>query len=170
MVIVKTKETTREDDPIDTKIELLKFTTDVQGRISDNRDVTSDFVLSILGEKDKEMTIEMTQNAMLIKKLILIYSKTKQWEWDKIKNEWVEKELKKDEKKLIEDTADRTFDTLMTRIQMIQVVNRNKPKNPILRILGGQSDPTDEDEQMEKMEELKVKLKEATKIRTEENK
>lgn len=158
------------EETIDNRIELLKFTTEVKSRVGEEKDINSDFIMSVLEEQDKELTIEMTQNAKLVKKLINIYKLETTHSWDKYKNKWKEEkiELSETQKDIITKIADRTFDTLMSRIQMIQIVNRNKPKNPILRILGGQPDPTDDEEHLDKIEELKLKLKEATRLKKPE--
>ena len=67
------KTTTIEEKPTDTKLDLIKYTSQVQSDINTN--ITSDFVLAKLNEKDKTAIIEMTDNAYHAKKILLQIAK-----------------------------------------------------------------------------------------------
>ena len=69
---IKHKEEIKPVEPskeieVDSKLELLKYTADIQSRIKD--DISSDFTLAKLEAKDKEGIIEMTSNAYFCKKV-----------------------------------------------------------------------------------------------------
>lgn len=131
---------------LDNKLELIKFTSQVQSRIKD--EISSDFILAKLSEKDKEGIIEMTADAYFCKKLIqTLNEKGSITEWNnKIKN-WETRNLTTAEEEAIKTYADQVFDAFLTRIYMTVILNRNVPKNHLLKVLTGVNQEDEEEEQ-----------------------
>lgn len=115
---------------VDNPLELTKFAAEVNSRIKE--DISSDFVLAKLGEKDKEATKELTNNAYLGKRIVKDIAEQRQYKWNKTKKIWEEKEIEKEEQKKILEIADEVFDIQMIRPTMVAILNRNKQDNPIL--------------------------------------
>jgi hypothetical protein len=140
---------------IDNKIEILKFISQVQSRIK--KDISEDFVLAKLGDKDKEGIIEMTSNAYFVKKILyMVQLKSKKWDWDDTHKQWIHRSLYPDEQKYIKELADSIFDSYLTRIYMTVILNRNVSDNHILNLMTGSQKGEEESEQA-------VKIKDALK-------
>lgn len=139
---------------IDNKLEILKFTSQVQSRIKE--DISEDFVLAKLDEKDKTGIIEMTGNAYFVKKIMtIIREKGTKWEWNNEKKIWYKRTLNPNERNFITKIANATFDTYLNRIFMTVILNRNVPKNYILKILAGANNDEEEEEaKIEKQETI----------------
>lgn len=164
---MKLKEAETEEqeelEAIDNKLELLKYTSQVQSRIKD--EISTDFVLAKLSEKDKEGITEMTSNAYFVKRMMsIIKKKAKRWEWDSKEKKWEKKEAETSDRNKIEEISKRTFDMFMTRIYMTAILNRNVERNYLLNILAGLK----EEEEKEEDTEIKSKLREV--LRNEEKK
>jgi hypothetical protein len=146
------------ENTIDNKLEILKFASQVQSRIRD--DISEDFILAKLGEKDKEGIVEMTSNAYFMKKILAILKdKGTKYDWD-IKNKaWVQRKLNDNEKDFIEKVANATFDSYLTRIYMVVILNRNVPNNHLLNILAGATNQEDNEE----LEGFKARINELMK-------
>lgn len=142
MAILKHK---NEDEPLktpetqefDTRLDAIKFTSEVHSRIK--RDINSDFVMAILNEKDKEAITEMTANAYFVKRI-----------FDQLAQQVKETSKNKPQKQLqfeinqIQTTGKKIFDTYMVRIYMTVLLNRNVPKNHLMKILAGQYEEENE--------------------------
>lgn len=123
---------------IDRDIELKKFLADIHSRI--NKDITSDFVLAKLEDKDKNAVIEMTNNAYYATRLLTehaIKNKTKKKHyWNKTTKKWEKKELTEDENTLLKKNIENLFDAYVNRIILVVNLNRNKKDNHLLNLLG----------------------------------
>lgn len=123
-----------QENPIDTKIELLRFASQVQSRIKN--DISEDFVLAKLSDQDKEGIIEMTGNAYFSKRINqLIKKRGRKWQWNDNKKYWEERTLNEKEVQQITDNENATFDSYLNRIYMTVILNRNVPQNHLLQIL-----------------------------------
>lgn len=130
---------------VDDKIELIKSIGDVQSKINDV--ISGDFVLSKLTPQEKEYIIEMTNNAFLSRKLLKrIQEKATRWNWYVEEQEWREESLTDEEYDEIEQLIQKCFDTYMNRIYMINILNRNVPKNYIVEKISGIKDEVEEEE------------------------
>lgn len=149
---------------IDNKLEILRFASQVQSRIK--KDISEDFILAKLEEKDKEGIIEMTSNAYFMKKILsVLKAKGTKWDWDDKRKCWIKRNLNKEEQDFIQDIANATFDSYLTRIYMTVILNRNVPNNHLLKILAGVSDEEDNKE----LEGIKGKLAELIKPNGDKN-
>ena len=139
----------QNDEQVDNKLELLKYFTQVQSR-NVKEEITSDFVLARLSEKDKEGIIEMTNNAYFAKRLLQEMRKATIWEWitetietrnkdgtiTKKKNgKWVLRTLTKEEQQTIQDTTIKMFNTYMIRNTTTAVLNRNVKDNYLIKLI-----------------------------------
>ena len=107
---VLAKEKIIEEASIDNKLELLRYVSNVQSRIKE--DISSDFILAKLGDKDKNGIIEMTSNAYFVKKIMqLLAKKHTKYEYDSKTKTWKKIFLSEKEKEAIEKIANATFDS-----------------------------------------------------------
>lgn len=133
------KEVTEGDDNIDNKLEMMKYTTKIQSSLS--KSVSTDFILAKLGKEDKEGIVNMVANAYMCKRLL--YSKLENYytyKWDDDAQRWRKVILKRDDAKnynVLKGKADSIFDTIMVKVNMTAVLNRNVPKNHLLRMVNG---------------------------------
>ena len=135
-------------DDVDNKLELMKYVTVVQSTIRDN--ISSDFVLAKLGDKDKEAIIEMTSNAYYGQKLLgVVANSYKKWVWDESKSEWNFISINKNEKALLNQYRQNLFDSFMTRVFMTTILNRNIDENFLIKILAGVPIDTEEHKEQE---------------------
>lgn len=142
----------------DNKLELLKYSAQVQSRIK--KDISEDFTLAKLPEQDKEGIIEMTSNAYFMKKIMqIIKIKGTRWDWDIQRKTWKRRSLNTDEQKIIEEVAEATFDAYLVRIYMTVILNRNVAENHLLRILA----QAGEEEQESSLDSVKEKINELIK-------
>lgn len=136
------------------KLDVYGFLSDIKLRINDN--ITSDFVLAKLSDKDKEGIIEMTANAYFSRKIIdMLYKRGYKYvDGKKIK-------LDKTELARIKNIGDAVFDAFMTRIYMNVVLSRNVDKNYLVNVLSGYREEEDKNEiDLDSVQELlKEKLK-----------
>lgn len=147
----------QEEETINDKLDLLKFAVDIKLRLKN--DITSDFTLARLGEKDKEGIIEMTTNAYYSKKLMTyIEKKHRKWKWNKQQEEWEQEKLDETEKAYIRKIGEKIFDNFMTRIYMTAILNRNVKDNHLIRILAGYQEQEEGEgiENEQKKEEIKM--------------
>lgn len=133
-----------EDDfkTFDDKLEVLRFSSAVHSRIND--EITSDFVLSKLNQKDKQFIIEMTCNAYYMKSVFDILASR-----IKLKNIY-NPDQKEQITKEIEKISISMFKSFMIKNYMIANLNRNEAQNTILKLLVGGKDDTTEDEDKDK--------------------
>lgn len=143
---------------VDNKLELLKFTSEVQSRI--RSEISSDFVLAKLGDQDKEGIVELTGDAYFIQKILRTIKRAKKWHWNNKTKTWYKTELTDKEKEYIEEISQATFDAFMTRIYMTVILNRNVKDNHILKILAGLKE---EEEENTEIENMKAKISELIK-------
>ena len=135
------------------RLDVLKHLSEVKVRI--RNDITSDFILACLNEKEKEFIIEMTGNAYYAKRLVTyIGLKSKKREWDDKKGVWIVRRLDKEERRVVEEIGNTIFDSYMMRIYMMVLMNRNIEKNYLVKVLAGVTEKEDEEQ---KVAELKNK-------------
>jgi hypothetical protein len=157
-VSVPTEDFIVPEQTIDNKLEILRLTSQVQSRIK--KDISEDFILAKLDERDKEGIVEMTSNAYFVKKILGILSaKGVKYDWNVKTDSWTKRSLNTEEKSFIEHIANATFDSYLTRIYMTVILNRNVPNNHLLKILAGATDAEDREE----IEGIKGKLAELVK-------
>jgi hypothetical protein len=132
-------------ESIDNKLELLRYISNVNSRIKD--DISSDFILAKLKDKDKEGIIEMTSNAYFVKKvMVMLAEKHKEYKYDTKTKKWTMSHLDTKTKEAMKKIADATFDAYMTRIYMTAILNRNVPRNYLVRLIAGYDDEEEEGE------------------------
>lgn len=146
----------KQDMGVDNKLELLKYTSQVQSRIK--KDITSEFTLAKFNEKDKEFIIEHTVSAYFAKKVIEMQKQRTKWDYDKTEHLWIERKQNEKETDTIQNIANAVFDSFMNRIYMVAITNRNVDANHLLRYLSGMGDdgqPIENDEDKEIGKKLK---------------
>lgn len=135
------------------RLDILKHVSDIKLRLKD--DITNDFVLARLGEKDKTFIIEMTSNAYFSKKLLeVIKEKGEMWVYEG--GEYKKKKLNKEQRDEVKQIAKTVFDSYMTKIYMTVVLNRNVDKNYLINVLSGYVEK-DEGEEIELGRDEKLK-------------
>lgn len=145
--------------PIDTdegklsdRLDLLKYMSDIHGRL--RKDITTDYSYARLQPKDKEAVIEMTTNAYMVKKIINTlkesYNNTRK-KWNHNKQKWEKEPLTREEINDYNNIANSIFDSIMTRVHMTVIMNRNVDSNHIMKMLS----KYDEEEQTTEEEEQK---------------
>ena len=122
-----------DQDTVDNSLELRKYLVQVQSRIKN--EVTSDFTLATVLPEEKEGIIEITTNAFEARKKFENIAKCKRWNWDKKEKAWILNELNKQQKEIINQHTNQTFDTYMNRVFMMITMNRNKANNPLASML-----------------------------------
>lgn len=178
MVQIKMKDKARrmieplfeQDSSVDNALELLKYTSQVQSRIK--KDITSDFTLAKLSDKDKEGITELTVDAYFAKKVLsLIANKAQVWDYNNETKVWVQHGLPDVDRKAIYGLADTTFDAFMNRIYMTVILSRNVDKNYLISVLaravGSREEEVSKTEET-KPESLFTKLKKKVTKKEEE--
>lgn len=139
------------EETVDNELELLKYIATVQSNIKE--DVTSDFVLCKLGDKDKEAVIELGSDAYYAKKLItVIKKKAYRYRWNQQEKNWTKEAITDQEKEKIKVFEKNTFNAYMNKLSLLAILNRNVTKNHIVNVL---SKRAIEEEEEEKQEEIK---------------
>lgn len=146
---------------IDTDLELKKYLIEVQARLKDN--ITSDYILAKLEDKDKQAIIELTDSAYYAQRLIqYAITKIKKVKFNEEKKEWeTDINLTKEEKTRIKKLADRTYDAYMIKLNMVTILNRNKEDNYIIEKVTGAiatKEADIEEEKTELIERIKNKI------------
>ena len=145
-------ENNKPEPTIDSKLELIKHSLSVHSSISKN--IKADFLLSYLDEKDKQLVIEMVHNADFVNRIYdtLIdngYSyKYNNGEWERV---GVSKEVANK----LNNLKKKTYEAYLTKIYMINIMNRNKHDNPVFGFIANIRD----EEHKEDEEGFKAKLK-----------
>lgn len=117
------------------RLDILRHVSDI--KLSLKKDITNDFVLARLDEKDKEFIIEMTGNAYFSKKLLdEIEDKGEVWQYSEEKG-YVKVKLSEEERKKVKKISEAVFDSYMIKIYMTVVLNRNVDKNYLINVLSG---------------------------------
>lgn len=119
----------KEQYNFDTKLDILKFTTEVQSRIK--KDITSDFILAKLPTKDKQNIIDTACDGYFAKRLFYTIA---------IQNKNPETTKK------IKQIGEITFDMYMTRCYLTANLCRNVDKNYLIEIIAGKNEETTENE------------------------
>lgn len=155
MEIIKTEEGVKikpdKEGSIDNQLEFSKFLSEVQGRVKGQ--LTSDFVLAKLSEKDKEATREILANAYYSKRVmetVIIKAAEQTWEYDKERLIWRTRGLEEKRIKEIREQIELLMDTMTVRLQVTAVVNRNVPNNKLLRMLLRRNEEEEGEEEKEK--------------------
>ena len=118
------------------KLDILRHVSDIKLRLKN--DITNDFVLARLGDKDKEFIIEMTGNAYFSKRLLeILKEKSEYYKWDSESESYIKKTIEGEDKEKIDKIAKSVFDSYMIRIYMTVILNRNVDKNYLINILSG---------------------------------
>ena len=112
-------------DSVDNELELKKWTTVVHSE-EVNKRITSDFTLSKLNEQEKEAVIEITVNAFEATKHYNNMKDAWKWEYDKVERGLKQVMISEKEKKEIESHSAQVANTYMTRIYMLNIMNRNQ--------------------------------------------
>ena len=121
----KTYETTTGNNEIDTKLSLIKYTSQVQNRLK--TDINSDFVLAKLADHDKELIIELTSNAYFAKKVCQsIKQKINYQTWNPNRKKWETHTTNTKASQYIDQTSQQIFDAFMTRIYINNITNLMK--------------------------------------------
>jgi hypothetical protein len=134
------------------RMDVLRHVSEIKLKLKN--DITNDFVLARLSEKDKEYIVEMTGNAYFSKKLLdLIEEKGEEWIYKDGK--YTKEKLSQLKKDKIKAISTRVFDSYMTRIYMVVVLNRNVDKNYLINVLSGYGEKNEEGMELNKNNELK---------------
>ena len=113
------------------ELELVKETIKVQNRLK--KDITSDFILAKLSEKDQEMIIESVTMAYVSKTLIQkIKNQEKQHKWNTKTQKWDTTPLNYQQQEHLQILAEKTFDIYMVRPYMISILKRNTKLNHLI--------------------------------------
>lgn len=124
------------------KLDLIKGLSQVESRIKKN--ITSDFILAKLDEKQKKLITETTSNAYFCKKIIEGTKDKKKWYWRD--GFWEQDNLTEKEEIRIKKASERTFEAFMIKNIMIALLNRNVKNNHLVRLMTGLQDEEDEEE------------------------
>lgn len=164
--MIRTKKEAEEEEiqqeEFDNKLDLLKYTTEVHGRIK--RDVTSDFVLAKstgtgIDEKKRDAMIELICDAYFCKILFeIIKRKARKPAWDEEKGYWKWQKVETEEQAKITRYQNETFDMYLIRPQMITVMSRNIDKNKMMEWLTAVEE-TEETEEPITKESITKKIK-----------
>lgn len=133
----------------DDKYDMYKYIASVQSNIKSY--ISSDFVQAKLNDTDKEFVIEMVTNAFFVKRICMNIGN----DLDENNNEY------------ILNLANIVFDSIITKLYMIVILNRNVSMNYILKLLT--SEPEKQDDIMNVENELKVKGKLKKVLQNEES-
>lgn len=118
------------------EIDIQQYASDVQGRIQ--KDVSGDYVLANLNDSQKISIPKLHSLANYTQQLIERYKRRKKWIWNnnsKKDFKWEKRNLTKEEAQTIQNNADELFDTLMNKMNLIVILERNKKDNPLLEML-----------------------------------
>lgn len=132
----------KEFKVFDNQLEILRFISAVHSRVKD--EITSDFTLGFLTEKEKEFLIEMTTNAYYMQGIYEYMKHRLIQQHKKYTPETHEKMIQ-----LITKIQGNVFKTFMIKNYLIAILSRNNNKNPLLNILG-HSNQQEEDNEEEK--------------------
>lgn len=154
--IKKPYEITSADDKefqvFDNKLEILRFVSSVHSRIKD--EISSDFTLSYLDEKQKEYIIEMTTNSYYMQTMFTYLLNRLHQQQNKYQPEQYERA-----RQIILNIAGEVFKTFMIRTYMINVMGRNDTKNPMLHILAESKPEEEKTPEPQGMDKLIEKIK-----------
>lgn len=143
----QTNDIITKTDTVTDKLELLKWTAQIQSTI--RKDISSDYILSKPDDKEKEAMIEMYVNAVTTKKMLTKLTTTKKWTWNRQTNNWQQHRINNQEQEYIKILAQMTFDSIMCRMHMIANLTRNKDKNPLLNKITQMPKTTETEEETE---------------------
>lgn len=134
---------------IDNELELIKHATSVHAK-DIQKQITSDFIYAKIPEEIKQGIIEVGDHAYYIQRLYEQMTKDiKMWKWNKETKNWEERETTEKENKKLEKLKERVFDSYMTKLKIIAILNRNVKENPILTFI--KKEPMEEEKTDEKM-------------------
>jgi len=143
-----------EQENFNDRLDILRHVSDIKLKIKE--DITNDFVLAKLGEKDKEAIIEMTGNAYFSKKLMDVLSeKSCEWKWEAKEEKYKRIRLNDKERKTIKKMGIALFDSYMIKIYMTVVLNRNVDKNYLINVLSGYLEKDTEGTEINTEEQVK---------------
>lgn len=136
------------DNIVSDNISLLKYLADVNSKL--DGEISQDFTLAKLGEKDKTFIREISHVATyVIKQLQLLKSQIK----DK------DPKIRAEKENIITAYQKAIYKSYMHRVHMLVILNRNVPENPLLEILGQVQREEGEEKKEEEEKDLKGQLK-----------
>lgn len=143
-----------EQENFNDRLDILKHISDIKLKLKE--DITNDFVLAKLGDKDKEAIIEMTGNAYFSKRLLdVLAEKSYEWKWSEKESKYLKVKIEKEQKQTIKKMARALFDSYMIKIYMTVVLNRNVDKNYLINVLSGYIDKDNEGTEVNTEEQVK---------------
>lgn len=164
-----TEEDRGQEQQIDNKLDFIKSISGIRVSIRDK--VKEDFVYAKLRDKDKTAVIEMTANAYYSQKLIgIIRAKARNWEFNSKEQKWERRPITKRQDELIEKYAEALFDSFMTRVYMVVIMNRNVKDNHLIRLLleAGETKEEEAEEETEEKESIIQRLGRKVKTKRED--
>lgn len=131
-----TIEVTPNQDTVDNQLELLKYVAQVQ-QPGIKKELTSDYILAKLPEKDKTATIELAADAYFALRIIqLLYTKSKGTPiYNHKTRTWTIPQLEKHKQTKILELANRIFESYTKPLDLTSNLNRNVEKNYILQLI-----------------------------------
>ena len=141
--VEESKPRKEESDKITEDIELKVQLYEVNSAIKDN--ISNDYTLAKLSEKDKLFITENYENAEYAKEILSRYArKGYYYKFDDKKGDWVRDKfgapkqvyLTNDEKELIKTFANRIFNFFMIKPDILAILARNDDKNFLVKLLG----------------------------------
>lgn len=136
------------------KLDIYKYVSEIKLRLK--KDITADFVLAKLGDKDKEGIIELGGDAYFCKKLVtMMERRAKKCIWNNEREKWEIKRISRREKQTIKKISEGIFDSFMTRIYLTVILNRNVDRNYLINILSNYKEEEEEITPEEAKEQIK---------------
>lgn len=128
------------DPAVDNKLELMKHASTVHTR-GIKRDITSDFLFAKLDELREDATVELVEQAYFQRRMVdRVKARATEYIWDHKDRQWVKQRLPEWKIQALDLMGENTFDGFMTGPTMIAILKRNKPRNPMLKLLAGFDD------------------------------
>lgn len=130
-------------EQIDLLVNLMKVRSNLGGN------VTEDYVLAYFGEAEKDFIRENFENAEFAKSIIQRYGeKGFVYKWDDEKKEWEKNEdgsfrkvkISESDIKELKEMGNKIFTFFMIQPHLIAILNRNREKNFLVRLLGKAKD------------------------------
>lgn len=127
-------------EQIQLQTELMKVTTGIK------ENITQDYTLAEFDKTEKEYISENYENAAYAKEIITREATTgyeykfndKKFDWERDNEEKPKKiPINENDKKKIQEYANKTFTMFMQKPHMLATLNRNKKQNFLVTLLGG---------------------------------
>ena len=122
---------TESEHSTENKLELYKYLLQVHSRT----ELTADYVLAKLTEKDKSLITDMVKHSNTATKYIdNMHRKYYKWEWNTQTNSWHKRRSNKTDALLFNLHKEIINDTYMNIPNSLAVLNRNEDKNFIIKV------------------------------------